>query len=501
MSDMNGTSQEKSLDIIREKDKFDNKFINIIKKKWLISGSKTFLLVAILVAIFILITYGMQKLELTPIDLTSNKAYTMSDESKEKISKIDKDVNVYLIGFTDDDSVTVIAKQYNKVNSKINVEAVDITQRKDLADKYKIDKSSANGIIVESGEKSKVLTTNDLVNYDSETYETTDVSEEKLTSAIMNISTENIPNIYFLSNYSDISLESGLSYLQIYLQNEIVNTQTVDILSKGSVPDDCSTLVILTPDKDFEDIVADSIIKYINNGGNILWFNFAYGTEKNLPNVNKVLAAYGVNPFSVGYIMETDTSKMIAGAPYMILPDVQSSKVTEKSKSVLMIQPTKINIVESEKLNELKVEKEDLLVTSEASFFRSDIKMQATSKTDTDESGKFIVGTKLTKSLDNDKKSTLILYGDNYMISDMPISQNSSSPIVAAYNNKDLALNSLAYLTEREENITVRKTKDNVATYNATELEIRIIQIIIFAVPAIIIIAGIVVWQVRRRKK
>lgn len=501
LNDINGTSQEKSLDKIKEQDKFDNRFINIIKKKWLISGSKTLLLVLILITVFILITYGMQKLELTPIDLTSNKAYTLSDMSKERVAKVEKDVNVYLIGFTDDDSVTVIAKQYNKVNPKINVEAIDIKQRKDLAEKYKISSADTNGIIVESGEKSKVLTTNDLVSYDKDTYETTDVSEEKLTSAIMNITTDNIPNVYFLSNYSDISLESGMSYLQIYLQNEIMNVNTVDILSKGNVPEDCDALVILTPEKDFEDVVANSIIKYINNGGNILWFNFAYGTEKNLPNVNKVLETYGVNPFSAGYIMESDTSKMISSAPYMILPEIEPSDVTSKLSSVLMVQPTKINISEFDRLNELKIENENLLVASSSSFFRTDFTTQSTTKTAQDAEGEFTIGAKLTKSLEGDKKSTLIIYGDNYLISDVPVSQNSTTPIIATYNNKDLVLNSIAYLTNREEDITIRKTKDDIVTYSATELEIRIIQIIIFAVPVIILIVGIVVWQVRRRKK
>lgn len=68
-----------------KKDKKQNKFIEIIKKKWLVNGSKTLLLVAIIVAIFIGINYGMQKLELSPIDLSQEKLYTLTDESKEKV--------------------------------------------------------------------------------------------------------------------------------------------------------------------------------------------------------------------------------------------------------------------------------------------------------------------------------------------------------------------------------------------------------------------------------
>ena len=99
-----------------KKDKKQNKFIEIIKKKWLVNGSKTLLLVAIIVAIFIGINYGMQKLELSPIDLSQEKLYTLTDESKEKVKNIDKDVNIYFIGSTDDDTNLDLAKQYKKAN-------------------------------------------------------------------------------------------------------------------------------------------------------------------------------------------------------------------------------------------------------------------------------------------------------------------------------------------------------------------------------------------------
>ena len=66
--------------------------------------------------------------------------------------------------------------------------------------------------------------------------------------------------------------------------------------------------------------------------------------------------------------------------------------------------------------------------------------------------------------------------------------------------NKDLVLNSLAYLTDREEDITARKSTGTV-TYTATEQQDTIVRIIIFAVPSVIIIIGLIVWQKRRRKK
>ena len=469
-------------------------------KKWLVNGTTTCALVLIIISAFLLITTGMQKLDLTPIDLTSNKTYTITDESKEKVADIEKQVNIYLIGYTDDASATIIAKQYNKVNEKISVEAVDITKRTDLAQKYGIDSSDISRIIIACGEKSKVLTDSDLSTYDMTTYESIDVTEEKLTSSILTVTTEDIPNIYFLVGYSDLSLDKGMSFLGAYLENEIMKVETLDILSKGNVPDDCDTLVITTPTKDFEDIVTNAIIKYINKGGNILWFNSSYGAAKDLPNVNKVLATFGVDAFSTGYIIETDTDKMISEAPYMILPDVEYTDVTSKTNSILFIEPTKLNIQDENKLSALKVEREDLLTASETSYFRNDLTINSNAKTDKDTDGEFTVGAKLTKTINDSEKSTLIIYGDNYFISDTPVSENSATPMILIYDNKDLVLNSMAFLADREKDITVRKKTENI-TYTATETEDTIIRIAIFIVPCLIVLAGIIVWQVRRRKE
>ena len=78
--------------------------------------------------------------------------------------------------------------------------------------------------------------------------------------------------------------------------------------------------------------------------------------------------------------------------------------------------------------------------------------------------------------------------------------QNSQTGAIQLGYNKDLVLNSIAYLVEREEDITARKSTGTVA-YTATEQQDTIIRVIIFTVPALIIIAGIIVWQKRRRKK
>ena len=491
-----------------KKDKETSKFVQKIKKKWLIDGTKTLILILLIVAVFIAINIGMQNLDLTPIDLTQEKLYTLTDESKEKVKSIDKDVNIYFVGYSEDDSNLSLAKQYKNVNEKIVAEAVTVDNRPDLAGKYGIE-SGSTGIIVECGDRYKVLTSDDLVTYDSSTYETISIAEERLTSAIMSVTADEVPKVYFLEGYSDFSLSSNMSYLKAYLQNEITEVETLNILSTRNIPDDCDTLVITTPSKDFDDIATTAITDYINKGGNILWLNAAIGNAVELPNVNKILALYGVNPFEVGVIRETDSSKMMYNSPDLIMPDLGYSDITEDlySNGVIFASPTKININEDE-LENLNVEETVLASTSENAYFRNDFKNDSLTATEGEETGTFTVGAELKKTLteaneetgEEAKTSTLIIYGDNNFVSDYKLIDDLEYAAVQLAYNKDLVLNSLAYLSDREEDITARKSTGTV-TYTATEQQDTIVRVIIFAVPIVIILIGLIVWQKRRRKK
>ena len=493
-----------------QKDKKPNKFIETIKKKWLINGTKTLILVLIILAIFFGINLGMQKAEITPLDFSKEKLFTLTQASKDKVKDIQKDINLYFVEYSDDDSTLDLAKQYSKVNEHIKVEAVKANDRPDLVQKYGIE-SGTTAIIAECGEKYKILSSQDLVTYDTKTYESISIAEERLTSTIQTVSTDEIPKVYFLSGYSKLSLNSGLQYFNAYLENEIYDVEIVDVLTTGKIPDDCDTLIICTPKKDFDEIAANAIIDYINSGRNILWLNSAVTSEQNFPNVNKILALYGVKPFEIGIIRETDSSKMLQGSPDIIKPDALYSTITKdiaKDSGVRFINATKINLVSEEELENLKVNKTELLNASEKSYFRNNFKIQTDEKSSSDVAGKFLVGAELEKTITeaNEEngtkavKSKMVIYGENNFTTDYPVSNYSQVTVFQLANNKDLVLNSIAYLVDRQEDITARKNTGTVS-YRATEQEDTIIKCIIFVVPALIIIAGIIVWIIRRRKK
>ncbi len=490
--------------------KFLNRFVEIIKKKWLINGTKTIILVSIILAIFFAINIIMENLDLTPIDLSKDKLFTLTDDSKKLVKDIAKTIKIYFIEYSEDDTIIDLAKQYTKVNDNISVEVVKANDRPDLVQKYGIE-SGTSGIIVECGEKYKVLSPDELMTFNYANYETIDMSEEKLTASILLVSATMVPKVYFLTGYSNLSLAGGLQCLNMYLQNEVNEVKSLDILTTGEVPSDCDTLVIVMPSKDFEESTTNAILNYINNGGNILWFQTAIAQKTDLPNINKILAAYGIKPFETGVIRETDETKMLSKMPDYILPEIQDTEVTKKlqnSEGIILLGATKINAEEDSALEELKVEKTELLKTSENSYFRTNFYLTSDEPQEGEEKKSYTVGQMMTKTLteaneetgEPAKVSRLIVYGEAYFISDIPLSQGAGDPAIIYRQNRDVALNSIAYLSNKEEGIISRKNTGTV-TYTATEIENNVILVIIFAVPILIILAGVVVWIVRRRRK
>ncbi len=491
--------------LIKQKEKLGSKILNSIKKRWLISSTNTILLIAIIIAIVILINTFIQSLELTPIDCTSNKQYTITEESKNRIIDINKQVNIYMVGYNEEDAKQTLIKQYSKINNNINVEMIDLTQRTDIADKYKL-QSGETTIIIESGEKFKKLYASDLSTYDS-SYNTIDITEEKITSSILNVTSDKIAKIYFLTGFSDynINQNGGMNFFSQYLNDEVLEYETLDILVKQEIPSDCETLVITTPKKDFDDYTTTKIENYINNGGNILWFNSSYGEQVNLKNVNKILALYGIDPFEVGYVYETNSNRIVLGYASCILENLGNTEIDKNLNNVILLGSTKIN-ANSEKMVQLGIEETKIIQTEDTSYFRKNTS-NTSSSTEGDEVGGFTIGGIYKKKIESsenneeEKISKLIIFGDNNFVSDIQISNNVYPLILLPYDNKDLALNAIAYLTDNDKGITIRKNYNNVSNFTATDAQKSLIMKVVFIIPIAIIILGIIVWIVRKRKK
>ena len=100
------------------------KFLEIIKNKWLIKGTTTVALVAIVIACYILLNWGVEKINLEDLDCTEKKLYSLSSETKNKIANLDKEVTIQLINMNDSNYVREYSKKYAQISDKIKIDEV-----------------------------------------------------------------------------------------------------------------------------------------------------------------------------------------------------------------------------------------------------------------------------------------------------------------------------------------------------------------------------------------
>ena len=478
------------------------KFFRMITNKWLLKGTTTLIVVAIVIACYIGLNWGVEQLKIEDLDFTTKNLYSLSDSTKERLKELDEDITIQLINMADYEYLLEYASKYENASDRVTVEQIDdLTSRVDLQTKYNID-TTGQLIVVKNGDRETTLTTSDLYTYDYTTYESIDTTEEAITNAIMEVTIDEKPHIYVFNGNTYNDAEKSLGIIANALIDEANEVELLDILTKGSVPEDCSCLIITTLKQDLSDLERDKILEYINKGGKLLILTSQNTLDVDTPNFDKILAQYGVS-INSGVILEQDSSKTLYDTPNMILAEASASFMDQIDMTLrlFLVNAGKIQFEDSTKLEELGVTYETIASTSEKSFVRTDLSKSSKTRVDGDsEEGSCVVGAHITKTISDDVTSQLIIYSNETFASTSQLILGYQSIYAAyMYNNEDIVLNSVSHLTERTDTITIRKT-DESENYTVTDQEDVIIKTIIFNVPVIIIVIGIGVWIYRRRK-
>ncbi len=501
-----------------DKRTFGEKFSLLLRKKWLTNSVSTIVIFAILICLFILINLGVQKLDLEDIDVTKNQIYTVSKESKELLKDLKETVTVYVFGFNNNttdyslnqENIVRLLKQYDNASEYVKYEV--LTQESNMAkiQEYQLE-AGYDYLVFESATSHKLVTDSDLVSYDYTSGQKVYLVEETITNSIFGVTSDKRPKAYFVSGHGEVPL-AGIQTAVLYLGNENVDSTPIDLKTTSVIPADCSVLVIMAPTEDYFESEVAQIKDYINNGGNIMITSLTSidGMTK-LTNFQQILDMYGVKIESNGYVFENDPTKAMANAPFVITPSLATaSTITANiSKSGYVYIPYAGRIVtnDDEWLDNNRIEKVNLAWSSNSSVFITDLTKNVYEAAGTAESGSCDIAVMMVKTLKdgdpNDETTTskAIFITDSMFSADYVVEGVSSYyPMSYIKNNKDLFLNSIEHLAGKTNIISIRKDMST-STYAPTQTQNLVVFAIVFSVPVVIIIAGIVVGIVRRRKK
>jgi ABC-type uncharacterized transport system involved in gliding motility auxiliary subunit len=201
------------------------------------------------------------------IDLTQSGTYTLAPESKAYIRELVAPVEIIVTIPKDPDIPELVQihqhldklfREYEAAGmidgkAHILIEYVDIyRQRKraqEIATKYNLNQE--NIILVAKGERTREIRQGDL--YEIENDQIIGFRGEKaLTSAIIDVSSEEEDTIYFLVGHGEMRLDDvdplrGLSQLEAFLRERNYTLATLDLALDADVPEDADLIVVPSP--------------------------------------------------------------------------------------------------------------------------------------------------------------------------------------------------------------------------------------------------------------
>ena len=481
--------------------KFLKELVKINRRK-LKNGSSSMLYTVLLVAVVVVINLIVAEIpeEYTLLDVSSQKLYTISDETRDFLDGLDQDVTIYYIvqSGNEDSVVERMLNRYDEASDHISVETKDPVLYPNFTSQYTEDQVSDNSLIVVCGDRSKVISYNDLYEVEYDYYtgssNTTDFDGEgQIDSAISYVTNEDLPIIYTLEGHGEVQMGSQMTE---NLERANYQVKSLNLLSADSVPDDTGCLLIASPQSDLSEDEADKIIDYLEGGGKALIF--ADYTTQELPNFDRVLENYGITPGG-GIVMENDGNHYISQLPYYLLPNIESTDFTSDlisdNRYVLMAAAQPLDIMDSYRDT---LEITPVLTTSEGAHVKSDVENMTTfEQEDGDRSGQFNLGLAVTETVDeaNDLQTQLVCFGSYTLMDDQTNSQVTGG-------NQELVLAAVGWMCENDTPVISVATKSLMMEYlTVPEYDAGYWSLItIGVIPVAFLLIGAVIWFKRRKQ-
>ena len=172
--------------------------------------------------------------------------------------------------------------RYKALSPQIKVEEIDPERNPALAESVarQMDVRKAGTIVFQAGTKKKFVTEDDMAEYDFSAMPGQGGSlkafkgEQAFTSAILAVTSQKSPKIYFTSGHGEKSTddtdERGLSDVKDLLGKDNDAVATWESLGKAEVPKDADLVVVAGPQTALLAPERDAIDKYLAGGGHVL---------------------------------------------------------------------------------------------------------------------------------------------------------------------------------------------------------------------------------------
>lgn len=470
-------------------------------KKLLKHGTYSMAVTAVVIAIVVVLNLVVQEIpsKYREIDLSSQKLYTIGEQTEKILKNLKKDVTLYYIAQdgTESSDIKNLLEKYEEGSKHITVEQKDPAVSPKFASQYTSDNISNNSIIVVCGDKSKVVDYSSMyetsINYQTYSQEVTGFDGEgQLTSAINYVVSDNMPVLYNLEGHDESSMSETMKET---IEKANIEIKSLNLLSEEAVPDDAECLFIFAPATDLTKEEADKIISYLENGGKALIVSNY--TDEDMPNFESVLENYGVQPVD-GIVLEGNTDNYVSQNPYYLLPNIESGEINSElsSQSRYVLVPLAQGIKKADNIRDT-LNISSILTTSDSAYSKTNLKdMDTMEKEDGDIDGPFDLAVSITEKVGDDKETQIAYFASASIFND---SINS----MVSETNYELLSASLAWMcsTDDSNQISIPSKSYDTTTLTVPTADINFWSIFVTGVlPVCTLLIGFGIWMKRRKQ-
>ena len=419
----------------------------------LLGGSYSLVISAVVLALLIVVNLFVSALptNLTKYDISSTKLYSITSNTKVVVNALEEDVTIYWIvqAGQEDDVIENLLGKYESLSDHITVVKRNPDVYPTFAEQYTDEEVPNNSLVVESGDRYRYISYNDIylsdVDVYSYSYSTSFDGEGAITSAIDYVVTKDLPQLYVLEGHGEAELPSTFSD---QLEKENYEVNTLSLLTVDQIPEEADCVLIYAPSTDLSEEEVDMLCDYVTSGGKLM---VSAGTTENgsLPNLYSLLEDYGVTA-SEGIVVEGDREHYAFGMPYVLMPDIASSDITDSltEENYYVLMPISQGMTVGSSSNGTVT---SLLTTSDTAFSKvAGYSLETYEKEDGDIDGPFTVGL----SIEDNSGGQIVWFSSSTFLEDMYNAYSSGA-------NVDMAMNSLSWLVGEREAIAIRSKSLN----------------------------------------
>ena len=490
------------------------KFGNMFRTSGTRNGSYSVGLTVVVIAIVIVLNFVIGQLpeSLRNLDVSITRIYEISDTTTDLLDSLDEDVNMTVLAVRDDtdDRITTFLSKYEALSDHINIEWVDPVLHPSALTEYD---TSENTIVIscEATGKSTTVSFDDILvpdMYSYYYYGSTDYTEfdgeGQLTSAVNYVTSDVEKTIYQTTGHGEGTLSTTITDL---MDQNNYNLSEINLLMNTSIPEDCDLLLMYEPATDLSDDETEMLRNYLADGGKVMiLLGDTNATE--LPNLETVLEEYGMKAAD-GYI--ADPQRCYQGNYYYIFPELSvSGDMADgiSSEMVLLTNTHGMNLIDPAR---------DTITTT--GFMSSSDGAYAVTET-AQQQGDYTLGAvaEETVSSPDDDEDTDSSGEDAEEASDDSSSDAESDEVTSRLTvisagsmidsqitdtftqleNTKVFMNAVTANFDGVQNISV-EPKSLQVEYNTVQYAGLFSLLVIFGIPAAVLIGGFVVWF-RRRK-